>query len=119
MKYFGVVQRGDRRGTAIGFPTANISFDGHESGIFAATAHVDGKEFIAAVYADQKRRVLEAYLDGYSGGDLYGEKLEIELLEKIREDKRFDAEDALKSAIANDVRMVRQFFSSRIRSSSI
>ena len=108
--FSGIVQKGARRGTALGFPTANISFDGNESGIYAAKVLLNGQEYHAAVYADQKRKVLEAHLGKYSGGDLYGREIEIELLKKIREDKKFEDKEALRTAIAADVQTIRSYF---------
>ena len=112
MKYKGVVEKGKRRGTAFGFPTANIPFAGEESGIFAARVTLDGKEYHAAVYADLSRKLLEAHLGKYSGGDLYGREIEIELLKKIREDKEFSDEKALKAQIQKDIREVVNYFRS-------
>lgn len=110
MKYRGIVQKGDRRGTALGFPTANIPYQGSESGIYAAHVTLDGVVSRAAVYADTLRKVLEAHIDKYTGGDLYGEDIEIELVKKIREGESFDDDVSLKAAIAADVRAVKDYF---------
>jgi riboflavin kinase/FMN adenylyltransferase len=112
MNYRAVVQKGKRYGTAIGFPTANIPYDGVESGIFAATVLLDEKKYHAAVYADTRRRLLEANLDGYSGGDLYGKEIEIELLKKIRDDQKFEDEEKLKAQIQDDITRVLEYFRS-------
>ena len=44
--------------------------------------------------------------------DLYGEKLEIELLAKIREEEKFDSIEALQSAIKNDETFARKYIES-------
>lgn len=110
MTYTGVVQKGARRGTSFGFPTANISFSGPESGIYAAKVLLDGTEYHAAVYADQSRKLLEAHLGKFPGGDLYGKEVEIELLKKIRESKKFEDDASLREAIAQDIQAVRSYF---------
>lgn len=110
MKYRGIVQKGDRRGTVLGFPTANIPYQGSESGIYAAHVTLDGVVYRAAVYADTLRKVLEAHIDKYTGGDLYGEDIEIELMKKIRDAMKFEDEGSLKAAIAADVRAVGDYF---------
>ena len=113
MVYTGVVQKGDRRGTSLGFPTANIPYYGSESGVFAAKAMLGAAEYRAAVYADQRRKLLEVHLETYAGGDLYGKVLHVELLKKIRADRRFKNEQDLKTAITLDIRMVREYFASK------
>src|SRR4051812_20322346 len=115
MRYRGVVQKGKRRAGELGFPTANIALtDAGVSGIYAALVTIDGEKYHAAVYADQRRHMLEAHLEKYSlagpaGGDLYGKVIEMELLKKIREDKKFDDDTALTLQIQKDVRDVRDY----------
>jgi riboflavin kinase/FMN adenylyltransferase len=110
MRYRGVVQEGRKRGTQLGFPTINISStDAQVSGIFAAIVLIAEQRYPAAVYADSSRHVLEAHLLDVSD-DFYGKQIEIELLEKIRDDKLFTDENELKQAIADDVAKVRKYF---------
>ena len=109
MRYHGVVQKGEERGKKLGFPTINIPLGAEKlSGIFVATVLVDGKEYRAATYANLSRGILEAHLLDYTG-DLYGKEVEIELLEKIRDDEKFADETSLKAAIAADVAKVREY----------
>jgi riboflavin kinase/FMN adenylyltransferase len=111
MHYRGVVQRGSERGRELGFPTANITLtDRGVSGIYAGRVKIGADKYHAAVYADQRRQVLEAHLGKYEGGDLYGNVIEIELLKKIREDKRFDDEAELRRQIQKDIADVRGYF---------
>lgn len=103
----GIVERGERRGAALGFPTANIAFfDEAISGVYAARASVDGKEYVAAVFVDPARRVLEAHLLDFAG-DLYGIELQVALLGKIRDGVHFEDDVTLKEAIARDIEAVR------------
>lgn len=109
MRYKGVVQKGEKRGAALGFPTINIPLEGKDaSGIFLARVFVDDKEYPAAAYANPSRGILEAHLLDFTG-DLYGKEVEIELLEKIRDDEKFTDGSTLKAAIARDVAKVREY----------
>ena len=107
--YAGIVQKEGEYGRRLGFPTANIPFDASVSGIFAARVSVDEQTHEAVVYADMRNKVLEAHLLHFEG-DLYGKELEIELLEKLREDKRFESEEEAKRQIAADVQKAREYF---------
>ncbi len=106
----GVVQEGEKRGARLGFPTANIALpEAALSGIYAARVVADGRMHTAAVYADERRKLLEAHLLDFSG-NLYGKTVTVELVEKLREDARFENEVALKAAIADDIARVREYF---------
>jgi riboflavin kinase / FMN adenylyltransferase len=110
MGYKGVVQKGEQTGQELGFPTINIPLQGETpEGIFAAKVSVDEKIYFAAAYANTERGILEAHLLDFSD-DLYGKEVEIELVEKIRKDKKFANVDELKQAIAEDVAKVRKSF---------
>jgi riboflavin kinase/FMN adenylyltransferase len=113
MRYRGVIQKGDRRATELGFPTINIALtDGGLSGIYAGMVRICDESYHAAIYADRARHMLEAHLSKYSGGELYGRVAEIELIKKIREDKKFDSEEELRAQIEKDVQVVKDYFRS-------
>ena len=106
------MQRGEERGKALGFPTANILLDDKNiSGIYAGRVTIAGEteSRIAAVYADQRRGLLEAHVLDFEG-DLYGKEIEIILEKKIRGVERFTDEAALRTAIAEDVQKIRAYF---------
>lgn len=107
------MQKGVQRGTALGFPTANISLRGADlSGVFVARVRVANDMYAAAVFADKTRDVLEAYiLDAEP--NLYDKEIGVEILEKIREREDFSSETLLKAAIAADVEHVRAYFKTR------
>ncbi len=104
----GVVTGGARRGTGMGFPTANIRLEpgtalGH--GIFAVTVGMtepDGsrRKLQGAAYFGQRPTfdngapVLEVFLFDFDG-DLYGREIEVEFIGFVRPDQRFPDMDAL------------------------
>lgn len=111
----GTVVRGAERGRTIGFPTANL--EGIRTvlprdGVYAARVLVGSKWYSAGVniganptFADQERK-FEAHLDGFSG-DLYGTRLAVELVDRIRDTVRFDGIEALKKQLAIDLAQAR------------
>ena len=108
--FSGVVQKGTRRAAELGFPTVNIPLENAGvSGVYASRVKVGVQEYGAAAFADPERKVLEAYLLDFAG-DLYGKEITIELHDKIRDPQRFFNDAALRTAIADDVTKVREYF---------
>ncbi|MGH3803695.1 MAG: bifunctional riboflavin kinase/FMN adenylyltransferase, partial [Pseudonocardiaceae bacterium] len=123
----GLVVRGDRRGTALGFPTANLAPPAFTAlpadGIYAGwlrrgRAEQDGKEepIPAAIsigsnptFAGQSRRV-EAHLLDFVG-DLYGEQVTVDFTAWLRPMLRFDSTEQLVAAIEEDVANTRRVLS--------
>ncbi len=109
MRFSGIVLKGEGTGRALGFPTANIPMtDEALSGIYVARVAIGYEKYDAVVYADTRRKFLEAHILDFNK-DLYEKEIVIELLEKLREDKEFtDLEDA-KKTIAADVQNAREY----------
>jgi riboflavin kinase/FMN adenylyltransferase len=106
----GNVIEGSQRAGFLGYPTVNIPLsDESISGIYIGEVTALGNKYPAAIFADGKRKILEAYLLDFSG-DLYGKEITIELFEKIRENETFENDTALQKAIASDVALVREYF---------
>jgi riboflavin kinase/FMN adenylyltransferase len=108
----GTVVSGDHRGGTLGFPTANLLVDRDllvpEFGIYAGA--VGDKRAAISIgvnphYGGTERRV-EAYLLDWSG-DLYGERLVVELWRRLREERAFQSEADLVEQIACDVEETR------------
>jgi FAD synthase len=105
--YTGIIIPGSGRASTLGFPTINIPLiDGSLSGIYAGKVFIQMKTYIAAVYADQRRRILEAHLIDFPKAPVTGQ-VTIELRAKVREDRMFLDDDALKAAIVDDIEQVR------------
>lgn len=112
----GVVEHGDKRGRALGFPTVNLRLPHNRllpsDGIYAVWASVAGKRVMAAsslgvrpTFGGGERR-LEAYLLDFSG-DLYGDRIRIEFVTRLRDELRFASAAELSSQIAKDVEATR------------
>lgn len=103
---------GEKKGTALGFPTINIPLKNTlVSGIYAGTVAVRGVVYNSAVYVNPRRAILEAHLLDFSG-DLYGIEVSITLLKKIRADKTYTNEKELVATISADIQTVRTYFES-------
>ena len=108
----GRVMHGERLGRRLGFPTLNLALKRGApplSGIFAARVlGIPGGPRDAAAYIGKRSAVggdhwvLEAHLPGYDG-DLYGRRLEVRFLHRLREDRHFDSLDALRVQMQEDV----------------
>lgn len=110
MRFSGTVQEGSKYAATLGFPTINIPYeDTIVSGIYAGLVHYKKQAYPGAIYADVRRKVLEAHIFNFSES-LYGQEVSIELLQKIREDRPFTEGEAQK-AIAEDVRKAQEYFS--------
>lgn len=113
----GTVVKGDQRGRTIGFPTANLDNEVELlplDGVYAVRAAVDGGEPAAGVmnigtrptFSGHERRIEVHLLDG--AGDLYGHELTVDLVARIRGERRFEGVDALVAQIRADVDAARQ-----------
>lgn len=115
-RMFGRVVRGNRLGHQLGMPTANIRLHRMQSplhGIFAAMVDGAGLQQHAAVVSvgcrptvDGTEMLLEVHLFDFDG-DLYGQHLEVEFVEKLREEKRFESLDALTEQMHRDAQQAR------------
>lgn len=115
----GIVVEGDHRGRALGFPTANIELweaeEALDEGVYAGySVRPDGSRHLSAIsigrrptyYGDEGPLIVESHLLDFDG-NLYGERLVVEVGERIRGQLRFDSEQALKRQMADDVVAVR------------
>ena len=116
----GRVAHGRQLGRTIGFPTANINLSAHPppiSGVFAVLVHgLDGPPKPAVANLGRRPTVrgsgvtLEIHLFD-TDLNLYGKRLRVELVERLREERKFDSLDALKAQIAADAQKARQLLS--------
>ncbi len=128
---YGEVVHGEALGRRLGFPTANLDLF-HElqppNGVYACRAHVvpppaesgapDPRERIGSydaacnigrrpsVARPDAETLVEVHMLDFDG-DLYGQRVELEFVERIRGEQKFGSLDELQAAIANDVEVVR------------
>lgn len=125
-RIIGCVAHGEARGRTLGFPTANLvdvpvllPAHGVYAGriVSAGSQHPNASGLPAAVnigpnptFGENATKV-EVHILDFSG-DLYGHALELELLLRIRDVKKFSGKDALLEQLENDVRTARHACSS-------
>lgn len=112
----GRVVRGNQLGRTLGFPTANVRFGGKTpalSGIFAARVHgVDAQPWPAVTSfgtrptVDGREPLLEAHLFDFDG-DLYGRRIEVEFVSKLRNEEKFADLPALVAQMHRDAAQAR------------
>jgi len=108
----GVVVSGDARGGTLGFPTANLRTDRAllvpGFGIYAGAARGHRAAVSIGVnphYGGAERRI-EAFLLDFEG-DLYGQRIVVELWQRLRDEAAFASEAELVAQIALDVAAAR------------
>ena len=110
----GRVGTGAQRGRTIGFPTANlidVSTLVPANGVYAGSVLIDGKRHAAAVNIGpnptfgEAAQKIEVYLVDFQG-DLYGQILDVDFVDRVRDVRRFSGVDELKSQLTQDVRHV-------------
>lgn len=110
----GTVVRGRQIGRKIGFPTANIAVEGGvaipRQGVYAARVVAEGIAVAAMVNIGRNPTVsgrgdaplsIEAHLIGFAG-ELYGRRLTIEFVERIRDERRFGSVEELAARLRKD-----------------
>ncbi len=111
----GTVVGGDKRGRLIGFPTANIAVPrgfALKYGIYAVRIHTRSGRFDGASYLgtrpsfDDGAPSIETFLFEFSG-DLYGEEIELEIIEFLRPDEKFESAEDLVTQMTKDCEVSR------------
>jgi riboflavin kinase/FMN adenylyltransferase len=115
----GRIVHGDKRGRAIGFPTANIYLHRHVSplrGVYAVSVFgldrepVDGVANIGVrPSVDGKRCLLEVHLLDFNA-EIYGRHVQVVFIDRLRDELRFESLSALQQQIAKDVQQARRLF---------
>jgi len=114
----GIVQKGASRGKELGYPTANIALqEDVPHGIYISTIRIGTSSvwhpaitFVGDAKTFEESLVqAETYIFDFNE-DIYDTRVTINLLEKIRENKKFDTVDALIKQIEHDVSQARTYF---------
>ena len=104
------VIHGRQLGRQLGFPTVNMAIADRTdiaNGVYRSEVEVDGKRYVSMSNVgvrpsvDGHTRLLETHLFGYSG-NLYGRRLRVRLIEKIRDERKFDSIADLQEQLETD-----------------
>lgn len=117
----GEVVHGRKVGRGLGFPTANVEPSTcallPAGGVYAAEAVLPGGERFPAMvnigvrptFGGDLRPGVEAHLDGFEG-NLYGERLRLEFLTRLREERKFSSPTDLAEQLDRDLNLLRAQF---------
>jgi len=116
----GEVVKGQSRGKALGFPTANIETENEiiPQGVFITKTWVGSKILPSMTNVgkqptfDQKDLHIESFIIDFDR-DLYGEHIGINFLKKIRDQKKFRTPEELARQLADDLQTTRAYFQTK------
>lgn len=116
-----VVSGAHRGGPLLGFPTVNLDVDSNQAlppdGVYATLTYIDSKVYPSMTNIGRRptfgdnERTIETYILDYQG-NLYERHLKIALIERLRDEKRFDSPQDLKKQIAEDIEQGRVILTS-------
>jgi riboflavin kinase/FMN adenylyltransferase len=114
----GTVVEGEKLGGKLGIPTANLAVQNEllpANGVYVGRAIFSGSKLPAVTNVGIRPTVggrkltVEAHILEYSG-NLYGREMQLEFLQKLREEKKFGGIDELKAQIHSDIESTRRYF---------
>ena len=114
------VVHGKHLGRRLGIPTINQKIpDGFatpKKGIYISRTLIDGKYYASVSNVGFRPSVedtafmnCETYIIGFEG-DLYGQKIKVEFLKRLRDEKKFDSIEELKAQILTDIEQTKEYF---------
>ncbi len=113
----GTVVHGARRGSTLGFPTANLEVEPTtmvpENGIYATWATIDGQRYPSATNVGVRPtfgsgpKLVEVFIMDFDQ-DIYGKALNLEFVERLREELAFGSVDELVRQMKLDVEQARE-----------
>ena len=120
----GRVTKGTGRGVGLGFPTANLDIDPRQAlpadGVYTTWSHIDSKLYQSVTNIGKQptfgdnQLTIEVYILEYQG-NLYGQELTIDFIERLRSEKQFGTAEELKKQIAEDIKRGRAILSSQTK----
>lgn len=112
----GKVIKGNQRGRNLGFPTANIKFSQNiVEGIYISKVKINKDTFNAITFIGAAKTFNDVDINAESyildfNCDIYGIEIEISLLKKIRDNKKFNSEKELIEIMNKDLEKAREYF---------
>ncbi len=117
----GRIITGVGRGVELGFPTANLKVAPQQAlppdGVYVTWAYIGDSTYQSMTNIGRRptfdggERTVEVYVLDYHG-ELYGQELRIDIIERLRSEKKFDTADELKKQVAEDVKQGRAILNS-------
>jgi len=117
----GRIIAGVGRGVKLGFPTANLKVAPQQAlppdGVYVTWAYIGDSTYQSMTNIghrptfDGEEQTVEVYVLDYHG-ELYGQELRIDIIERLRSEKKFDTADELKKQVAEDVKQGRAILNS-------
>lgn len=113
----GSVVEGERLGGKLGIPTANLQYENElvpARGVYVCRATIPEGSYIAATNVgirptfQGQNLTVEAHLLDFSG-NLYGSRMDLQFMHRLREERRFSGIDELKSQILADIEQARSY----------
>lgn len=118
----GEVIKGDQRGRTLGYPTANLAIEPGmavpSDGVYAVSVESDNAKYFGIANVGTNPtfkgmdRHLEVYLFQFSG-TLYGKKIAVNFIERIRDEKAFTGPEELKAQIQQDINQAKIYLASK------
>ena len=118
----GRVAHGEHVGTSLGFPTANIVPDSDQqlipaNGVYAVKVELDNSQEQKHAMMnighrptfDGQQQTMEAHIFQLSQ-DLYGQHLSVSFIKRLRDERRFNSQEALKEQLRHDARQTEELF---------
>lgn len=112
----GKVIEGLKKGSGIGFPTANINIDGYikpKFGVYKTTTEIDERIYnsitnfgVKPTITNENKPILETHILNF-GDNIYGKKIKINFLQFIRDEEKFNSLEELKAQIKKDILKVK------------
>ncbi len=108
----GIVVKGNSLGKTINFPTANINIEVDyklipKKGVYIVNSWLDGKLVFGMMNIGKKptvkgkKKTIEVHFFNFDK-DIYGEKIRVNILKRIRNEEKFDSIEALKNQLIID-----------------
>ncbi len=117
--YAFTVKKGDGRGRTIGFPTINQFFPQDfivpKYGVYMSVTKIDGKSYLSVTNVGTRPTVSKDSMRSETcildfSGDLYGKKVQVQLIKYLRDEIEFPNIEALKEAIGKDIECARKAY---------
>lgn len=117
---YGTVEMGRQIGSTIGFPTANIIPEEYlvlpRAGVYVTCTILDGEVYNSITnvghnptFGALQKTSCETHIFGREG-NLYGKRIEVFFMVKLRDERKFENKEALCRQINQDIRTAREFF---------